>query len=145
MSTVAGTKRKDDDSAESGRGSRRRTARGDKSKPVVSRPPFVRIRLSDKTRQVAGLVSSELICVPDVAYLQHISDQCDYLYDVVSRVCDVESDRIKLYVQNDGGFRDEDDGGWTGVAREQSIQGGYYLCIIPEGRAPPGDILANKS
>ena len=118
MSKVAGTKRKDDDSAESGRGSKRRTARGDKPKPVVSRPPFVGIRLSDNTRQAAGLISSELICVPDVAYLQHISDQCDYLYDVVSRVCGVRSDRIKLYVQNDGKLRDEDDGGWTAVARE---------------------------
>ena len=137
MSTVAGTKRKDDDSAESGRGSKRRTARADKPKPVVSWPPLVDIRLSEKTRQAAGLVSPELIYVPDVAYLQNIADQCDYLYDVVSRVCDVESNRIKLYVQNDGELRDEDDGGWTDVAREQSIQGGYYLCIIPEGRTPP--------
>src|SRR5437762_181831 len=102
MSTVASTKRKDDDSAESRRGSKRRTARGDKPKPVLSRPPFIRIRLCDKTRQAAGLVSSELICVPDVAYLQHISDQCDYLYDVVSRMCCVGSDRIKLYVQDHG-------------------------------------------
>ena len=145
MSTVTGTKCKDDDSGESGRGSKRRTTRGDKPKPVVSRPSFVRIRLSDNTRQAAGLVSSELICVPDVAYLQHISDQCDYLYDVVSRVCGVESGKTKLYVQNDGELRDEDDGGWTAVAREQSIQGGYYLCIIPEGRTPPCRILANES
>jgi hypothetical protein len=49
--------------------------------------------------------------VPGVAYLQDISDECDYLYDVVSRVCDVGSDRIKLYLPENGGeLRDEDDG-----------------------------------
>jgi hypothetical protein len=137
MSTEANAKRKTDVSAESGRSSKRRTAGRDKPKLVVTRPSYVRIRLSDKTRQVAGLAFSEFICVPDVAYLHRISDHCDYLYGIVSRVCGVGSDRIKLYVQNDGELRDEDDGGWTSVGREQSIQGGYYLCVIPEGRTPP--------
>jgi len=82
---------------------KRRPTRGDKSKANV-RPQFVRILLADKTRQRAELVSSELLCIPDIQYLEKIAGQCEYLYDLVSRVLEVDNDKIKLYVQNDGNY-----------------------------------------
>ena len=111
---------------------KRRQLRGDKAK-AINRPSFLRIRLSDKTRQLAGLVSSELICIPDISYLSNITDNCGYLYDLVSRVCEVDEEKVKLYYQDDGKMRSEDDDGWTMVARQQALEGGTYLCVVPEG------------
>src|SRR5208282_5434203 len=104
----------------------------DKGK-AVKPPSFLRIRLSDKTRQLGGLASPELICIPDITYLSNIADDCGYLYDLVSRVCEVDEEKVKLYCQNDGKMRSEDDRGWAAVARLQALEGGTYLCVVPEG------------
>jgi hypothetical protein len=102
MSTA---KRKETDdppgSDRQGKKRKKRKLWGDKAK-TINRPSFLRIRLSDKTRQLAGLASSELICIPDIIYLSNSTDDCGYLYDLVSRVCEVDEDKIKLYCQNDG-------------------------------------------
>ena len=131
-SSRQGKRKETDDPPESSRQGKRRQLRGDKGK-TINRPPFLRILLSDKTRQLGGLASPELICIPDVTYLSNITDDCGYLYDLVSRVCEVDKEKIKLYCQNDGEMRSEDDDGWTAVTRWQALEGGMYLCVVPEG------------
>jgi hypothetical protein len=134
MSTGSAKRKETDDPPGSGRQGTKRQLRGDKAK-AINRPSFLRIRLSDKTRQLAGLASSELICIPDITYLSNITNDCGYLYDLVSRVCEVGEEKVKLYCQKDGKMRSEDDGGWTAVPRKQPLEGGTYLCVVPEGIA----------
>jgi hypothetical protein len=127
------TKRKTEELAGPPEEKRQRPTRTPKPRSL-SRPTFVRIRFTTKTRQKAELASSELICIPDVGYLNKIADSCEYLYDVVRRICEVADDKIKLYIQPDGELREEDAEGWVAVDRQQAIEGGTYLCSIPEGR-----------
>ena len=132
MSTRSAKRKETDDPPGSDRQEKRRLLRGDKGK-AIKPPSFLRIRLSDKTRQLGGLASPELICIPDITYLSNIADDCGYLYDLVSRVCEVDEEKVKLYSQSDGKMRSEDDGGWILVARQQALEGGTYLCVVPEG------------
>jgi len=132
MSTGSAKRKETDEPPESDRRGKKRQLRGGKAK-AIHRPSFLRIRLSDKTRQLAGLTSPELICIPDITYLSNITDDCGYLYDLVSRVCEVDEEKVKLYYQNEGKMRSEDDDGWIAVPRKQVLEGGTYLCVVPEG------------
>jgi hypothetical protein len=129
------SKRKPDDPPSgSTQENKRRVTRWDKAKAIL-RPEGVRIRLSDKTKICAGLTNPELLNIPNIAYLDNIADNCEYLYDLVSRICDVDIGKIKLYNQTDGRLRDETDAGWLAVDTNTAIDGGIYLCVIPEGIA----------
>jgi len=112
--------------------SKKRATRGDKAK-TVNLLTSLRIRLSEKTRESAGLISPEIINIPDLSYLSNIASECWYLYDPVRRICDIADETIQLYLQTDGQQRDDNDSGWKGVSKHDSIVGGCYLCVVPEG------------
>ena len=131
------TKRKDPGVPPSGRAAKRRTAQSVEPALSFRQPSLVRVILSENTRQVGGLASAELLRIADVGYLENISDCCEYLYDIVSRICGVDSARIKLYIQNDGKMCAEDAPGWNAVDRERKITPGNYLCVVPVIVYPP--------
>jgi hypothetical protein len=131
------TKRKDPGLLPSGRAAKRRTAQSVEPVLSVRQPTLVRVILSENTRQVAGLATAELLCIADVGYLENISDCCEYLYDIVSRICGVDSANIILYIQKDGKMCAEDAPGWNAVQRKRKITPGNYLCVVPESIPPP--------
>lgn len=100
---------------------------------LVVRPTSIRIRLGRKTKEHAGLVSPELIWIPDIAYLDDIADSTDYLYDIVGRILECNTNAVKLYHQKDGQWRDEEDPGWSPLEMSKHLEGGCYLCNVRTG------------
>jgi hypothetical protein len=120
------------DHPDSGRGTKRANTRSQTARSP-RRTQCIDIWLSDKTRQLAGLLNPTLVFIPDGSYLESIADDCGYLYDLVSRICEVRVSSIKLFVQNDGELKGEGDTGWEHVSQRRVLIGGSYLCTIDAG------------
>ena len=102
--------------------------------PASESMPFVSIRLSAQTQNSLDLRNPRFLMIQNIQYLEDISQANLYLYDIVSRVACCSLNVIKLYRQSDGERRDEDADGWVSVDHDGNIEGGHYLCVIPQGK-----------
>lgn len=94
---------------------------------------MLKIRLAAAATRKAGLLNPDIIRVDNYEWVTGISDTADYLFHIVSLVLSVNRREVKLSIQRDGEWREENSNTWVHVREGDGIVSGVYLAHVRPG------------
>jgi hypothetical protein len=101
---------------------------------VEKNVPYIALNLTQKSKSLLGLNNVQFLNIQKVEYLHNLSRSNQFLYEIVSRICDVGIGSIKLLRRANGFWAPENEAGWKAVAMTGDVLGGEYLCDVSDGK-----------
>jgi hypothetical protein len=105
-----------------------------KRRQVEKKVPYIVLNLTEKSTSLLGLNNPWFLEIPKVEYLHNLSKSNRFLYEIVSRICDVGIESVTLLRQANGIWASESEAGWKAVAMTGDVSGGEYLCEVNDGK-----------
>jgi hypothetical protein len=103
------------------------------SVPQKRRTQMLKIHLASVAARKAGLLNPDIIKVDNYEWITNINRKMHYLIVIVAQVLGAPPAEIKLSIQPDGEWREENSKNWIPVKGGDEIASGVYLAYVRPG------------